>query len=67
MTLQIKAIVIADVFDDTERELLGIDADTHLFEECSAGSEVAIEGAIGDTGHCCQLGFTIGVFHMFCG
>ena len=65
MTLQIKAIVIADVFHGTERQLLGIDTKPHLLEEISASLQVAIEGAVGDASHRCQFRFTIGVLHCF--
>ena len=65
--LQVEAIILTEVVHDTAGKLLGIDADAHLGEDLTPGPEVAIEGAVGDTSHCCQLGFTIGVFHMFCG
>ena len=51
MTLQVEAIVFAEVLHDTPWKLLGIDIDTHLGEPLPAGLEIPVEGTVTDIGH----------------
>ncbi len=57
------AVVFADVGEGFAAEGFGFEGGAQVCEVGAAGSEVAVEGAVGDAGELGKLGFSVGSVH----